>query len=89
MKIYLDACCLNRPFDDQDQNRIRLESEAILIILYRFFIGEWIWVGSDALNIEIEETPDIERKYYLSRLVKHIKESILIQETIAKRAKEL
>jgi hypothetical protein len=29
MKIYLDNCCLNRPFDDQANLRIRLESEAI------------------------------------------------------------
>lgn len=28
MKVYLDACCLNRPFDDQTQGRIRLEAEA-------------------------------------------------------------
>jgi hypothetical protein len=24
--IYLDVCCLNRPFDDQTQQRIRLEA---------------------------------------------------------------
>jgi predicted nucleic acid-binding protein len=24
MKIYFDVCCLNRPFDDQSQDRIRL-----------------------------------------------------------------
>lgn len=35
MKIYLDVCCLNRPFDDQAQTRIRLESEAILLIIAR------------------------------------------------------
>ena len=29
--IYLDVCCLNRPFDDQTQERIRLESEAVLL----------------------------------------------------------
>jgi len=33
MRIYLDVCCLNRPFDDQTQERIHLESEAVLIIL--------------------------------------------------------
>jgi hypothetical protein len=33
MKIYLDTCCLNRPFDDQRQARIRLESEAVTLIL--------------------------------------------------------
>jgi hypothetical protein len=26
--IYLDVCCLNRPLDDQTQERVRLESEA-------------------------------------------------------------
>ena len=35
MKIYLDVCCLNRPFDDHRQERIRLESEAVVAILGR------------------------------------------------------
>ncbi len=35
MKIYLDNCCYNRPFDDQTQERIHLESEAILAMLRR------------------------------------------------------
>ncbi len=29
MKIYLDNCCYNRPFDDQTQERIHLESEVL------------------------------------------------------------
>jgi hypothetical protein len=33
MLIYLDMCCLKRPFDDQSQPRIRLESEAVLALL--------------------------------------------------------
>ena len=33
MKIYLDNCCYNRPFDDLSQERIYLESETILMIL--------------------------------------------------------
>lgn len=28
MRIYLDNCCFNRPFDNQSQLRIRLETEA-------------------------------------------------------------
>jgi hypothetical protein len=31
MKIYLDNCCLNRPFDDLSQDRVYLEAEAILM----------------------------------------------------------
>ena len=34
-KIYLDNCVLNRPFDDQSQERIRLETEAIVLLLSR------------------------------------------------------
>ena len=33
MLIYLDMCCLKRPFDDQTQMRVRLESEAVLVLL--------------------------------------------------------
>ncbi len=32
MLIYLDNCCFNRPFDDQNQIRIRIETEAKLFI---------------------------------------------------------
>jgi hypothetical protein len=33
MRVYLDVCCLKRPFDDLSQPRIRLESEAVLALL--------------------------------------------------------
>ena len=33
MKVYLDVSCLNRPFDDQSQARIALESQAVVLIL--------------------------------------------------------
>jgi predicted nucleic acid-binding protein len=33
MLIYLDMCCLKRPYDDQSQPRIRLETEAVLALL--------------------------------------------------------
>jgi hypothetical protein len=35
MRIYLDNCCFNRPFDDQSQTRVRLEAEAKLEIQRR------------------------------------------------------
>lgn len=31
--VYLDICCLKRPFDEPTQDRIRLESEAVLSIV--------------------------------------------------------
>jgi len=28
VKVYLDVCCLKRPFDSQEQALVRLEAEA-------------------------------------------------------------
>ena len=33
MRVYFDMCCLKRPFDDQSQPRVHLESEAVLTLL--------------------------------------------------------
>jgi hypothetical protein len=35
MRLYLDNCCFNRPFDDQSQARVRLGSETKLEIRQR------------------------------------------------------
>ena len=43
-RVYLDVCCLNRPFDTQEQDRLRLEAEAVLLILKHCEAGEWQWV---------------------------------------------
>ncbi|MCS3918538.1 hypothetical protein M2350_000938 [Candidatus Fervidibacter sacchari] len=49
----MDVCCLNRPFDAQTQERIRLESEALLLILERCERREWDLVVSEAIFWEI------------------------------------
>jgi hypothetical protein len=49
MRIYLDVCCINRPFDDQTEERIRMESEAVLAILKRC-LSEWTLIGSEAIE---------------------------------------
>ena len=33
MRVYLDLCCLKRPFDRQEHPVVRLETEAILALL--------------------------------------------------------
>jgi hypothetical protein len=32
--VYMDCCCLNRPADDQTQDKIRIESDAVIGILF-------------------------------------------------------
>ena len=53
IRLYLDTCCFNRPFDDQKQLRVRLESQAILLVLESVTRGAWALVGSDAVDAEI------------------------------------
>jgi len=89
MLIYLDVCCLNRPFDDQTQDRIRLEAEAVLLILERCRAGEWRLLGSEAVDYEISRIPDVDRRrkvFYLASVacVKQI-----VTETVQARAEEL
>jgi hypothetical protein len=48
-RIYLDVCCLNRPFDDQTQDRVHLEAEAVILILTHCQAGEWEWISSEAV----------------------------------------
>lgn len=57
-RIYLDVCCLNRPFDDQAQQRIHLEAEAVLLLLNKCKVGDWKLVTSNALDAEIGLTPN-------------------------------
>lgn len=39
LKLYLDNCCFNRPFDDQTQLTIYLESQAKLFIQHGILSG--------------------------------------------------
>jgi predicted nucleic acid-binding protein len=62
MRIYLDNCCLQRPLDDQTHPRIRVETEAIFVILAAVQAGELSLLGSEALDYEIANIPDETRQ---------------------------
>ncbi len=89
MKIYMDVCCLNRPFDDQTQAKIRIESDAILAILSKCMSGEWELLSSEVLDIEIENTPDKWKKSKVNELYKLAQEKIMLNDTIVKRASDI
>ena len=56
LRIYLDGCSLQRPFDDQRQARIRLEAEAIKILIARAENGELEWLTSEVVDYEVAQT---------------------------------
>lgn len=62
MLIYLDNCCFNRPFDDQKQIRIRIETEAKLFIQGQILAGKFPLAWSYILDYENAANPFPERK---------------------------
>jgi len=66
MRVYLDVCSFNRPFDDQSQLRIRLEAEAKLRIQEEIRAREIEMVWSYILDYENDKNPYPERKNWIS-----------------------
>ena len=89
MKIYLDVCCLNRPFDDQTQDRIHLESEAILTILKYIEKKQWTMINSETILYEINKIPDPERRIKVQLTLSDAHDYIQISEPILERAKQI
>lgn len=87
--IYLDVCCLNRPFDDQTQEPIRLEAEAVVLILNRCQNSEWQLLGSEAVDVELRRTPDGARKEQMRLWAAFATTKIIINEHIKSRGSEL
>lgn len=62
MRIYLDNCCFNRPFDEQTQIRIKLETEAKLYIQTRIKQRHIELAWSYLLDHENQANPYEDRK---------------------------
>jgi len=57
LKLYLDNCCFNRPFDDQSQLLVRMETEAKLFIQRQIKEEKAEIVWSAILDLEIKRNP--------------------------------
>lgn len=86
MRIYLDNCCLNRPFDDQANPRIHLEAEAVKTILSLCEDGSWLLVSSDVLLFEINNAPEMQRSNLLQLMAQLANETIPLTEAIKQQA---
>jgi predicted nucleic acid-binding protein len=89
IKIYLDCCALQRPFDDQRQPRIKVESEAVLAILAMVEAGEVTLVSSDVLEYEIRRILDTARLQEVLSLFGLARERILQNPVVTNLARSL
>lgn len=89
MRIYLDTSVYNRPYDDQTQAKIYLETQAVLIILNLIETQQIESVNSSVLEYENQKNPVL---IIQTAIKKYLTEASLFQplnETIRQRAKQL
>lgn len=89
MKIYIDTSVYNRPFDDQTQPRIWLETLALGLILQLVESGEATLVNSSVLVFENSRNPFPVRHEWMERCLSLATEYQKVNESIQKRAREL
>jgi len=89
MKVYFDTCSLNRPLDNKTELRVALEAEAVVGLIARCESGELTLVASEVLSLEISRNPHPQRKAYVLAILDIARVSILLDDAIQMRAKEL
>lgn len=70
VRVYLDNCCFNRPYDDQSQFRIALETQCKLRIQDRIKSGELALVASYMLRYECAANPHIMRREAIETFIR-------------------
>ena len=62
MRIYPDACAINRLTDDPIQVRVRMEAEAVRQVFRLIEDRRVEWVVSSILETELKRNPDMRRR---------------------------
>lgn len=71
-QVYLDVCVLSRTFDDQQQARIRLETQAMELILAHVRKQSLSLITSRAHIQEVSAIPKLESRKYLLHLLNEL-----------------
>ena len=88
--IYIDVCAMSRPFDEQSYLRIRLETEAVNLILSKVRDGHYKLLVSPVHMKEISAIPDMFERIELQTLLDRLGEPVKVDLSQTKsRAEEL
>jgi len=87
--IYLDLCCLKRPFDDTRAERVRREAEAVASILEGVGLGSVRLVHSPAHDFENERNPREDRRLAAEMWLRAAEIKVGASEQVAARSREL
>jgi predicted nucleic acid-binding protein len=89
MKIYLDNCCYNRPFDDQSDIVVKLEAEAVSFIQEQVKCEKLDLVWSYIMDYENSFNPFEDRQISIEKWQKYAKEDVDADEKIVKQAENI
>jgi predicted nucleic acid-binding protein len=89
VKIYLDTSVYNRPFDDQTQPRIWLETLAFALILQMIETESIQLITSSVLEFENDQNPFELRRRWVTRCSQLASSRHEVDEDIKQRGEEL
>jgi len=89
IKVYLDNCVYNRPFDNQSDERIFIEARAFYIIIKWIEEGKIASINSHALEYENSLTSDPDRRMRVKTYLGIAKEYVKLSDSLIKRANEI
>lgn len=89
LKIYLDNCCFNRPYDDQSQIKVALETEAKLFVQGLIADGKIDLVWSYIMKFENANCPYDEQRETIGIWRKMAKEYVDFKPEILAIAAEV
>lgn len=89
MRIYLDNCCFNRPYDEQSQAKIKLETEAKQFIQDLVKIKEIELLWSYVLDFENSRNSSDEKRLSIQSWKELAIQNILENEVVLTRMESL
>jgi len=89
MRVYLDNCCYNRPFDPQTDLRINIETQAKMRVQDLMRTGEVEYVWSAVLDYEVNRSPYQDRIDMILPWRTDAAENVLLDADLIRRGAEI
>ena len=89
MLLYLDNSVLNRPFDDQRQPRIWLETLSFSLVLTLIEAGEAKLIRSPIHDLENSRNPFVLRRQWIEKCLRLATSNVALNDSIKSRAQTL
>lgn len=89
MRIYPDICALCRPFDDQSQPRIWLETHALSVVLHLIEVGQIEMARSPIHALENSRSPWEARRLWVDQCLDLASHHATLTKELKARAQKL